>query len=77
MTRMLVLNMEHSKFSDWQSVFKKPAPIEIETLRTGTIISKVSGILNLTNKNAIKLKDITVKLPVLAHILHHEKYGYF
>lgn len=70
-----MLNIEHSKFIDWESVFKNPAPVEIKTLRTGTIISKVSGILNLKNKNAVNLKDSIVKMPVLAHILHHKKCG--
>lgn len=64
-----------SEFNDWKSVFANPISINIETLKTGTIISKISGLLNLKNINAIQLKDGIANIPVLAHIVRHEKYG--
>ncbi|MBW9152301.1 MBL fold metallo-hydrolase [Clostridium estertheticum] len=64
-----------SELKDWDSVFINPTSIEIETLRTGTIISKLSGLLNLKSANATELKGGTANIPVLAHILRHEKYG--
>ncbi|MBU3172446.1 MBL fold metallo-hydrolase [Clostridium estertheticum] len=67
--------VKKSELKDWDSVFINPTSIEIETLRTGTIISKVSGLLNLKSANATELKDGTANIPVLAHILRHEKYG--
>lgn len=66
-----------SKFTNWEAVFKNPAAIEVETLNTGKIISKVSGLLNLKNKNALKVKEGTAVVPVLAHIVKHEKYGHY
>ena len=35
-----------TKFKDWESVFTNPMRIKIETLRTGTIVSKISSIMN-------------------------------
>lgn len=67
--------VEESEFKDWESVFIKPTSINIETLKTGTIVSKISGLLNLKNINAIELKDGVANVPVLAHIVRHEKYG--
>lgn len=67
--------IKKSEFKDWESVFINPTSIKIETLKTGIIASKISGIINLNNKNADQLKDGIVNIPVLAHILRHEKYG--
>lgn len=67
--------VKKSELKDWESVFINPTSIEIETLRTGTIISKMSGLLNLKSANATELKDGVANIPVLAHILRHEKYG--
>ena len=64
-----------TKFKDWESVFGNPMPIKIETIKTGMIASKLGGILNLDNHDAIKLKDGVVKMPVLAHLIRHEKSG--
>jgi len=67
--------VKKSEFNDWKSVFINSSSIKIETLRTGTIVSKISGLLNLKSENAIKLKDGVANIPVLAHIVKHEKYG--
>lgn len=67
--------VKKSKFKDWESVFANPTSIKIETLRTGTIASKISGILNLKNINAIQLKDGIANIPVLAHMVTHNEYG--
>lgn len=67
--------VKKSKFKSWESVFENPASIEIETLKTGTIVSKISELLNLKNINASELKDGVANIPVLAHIVKHKKYG--
>lgn len=64
-----------SEFKNWESVFTRPASIKIETLKTGMIVGKTSGLINLNNINAVNLKDGIANIPVLAHILRHEKYG--
>lgn len=69
--------VRHSAFEDWESVFANSISISIETLKTGMIASKMSGILNLKNMNAAQLKEGTVNVPVLAHIVNHEKYGHY
>lgn len=64
-----------SKFKSWESVFENHVSIEVETLITGRIISKISGLLNLKNINASEIKKGLANVPVLAHIVRHEKYG--
>ncbi|AJA47088.1 beta-lactamase domain-containing protein [Clostridium pasteurianum DSM 525 = ATCC 6013] len=75
MNNVSYYKINKSKFMNWEAASKHPTAIEIETLNTGEIISKISGLLNLKNKNASKLKDGTAVVPVLAHIVRHEKYG--
>jgi N-acyl homoserine lactone hydrolase len=69
--------VKKSQFKDWESVFKNSSPIKIETLNTGVILSKLSGILNLKNENASTLTDELAVIPVLAHLVYHEKFGHF
>ena len=67
--------IKKSEFKDWESVFTNPKSIKIETLKTGIIVSNISGLINLNNSNAVQLKDGIANIPVLAHILRHEQYG--
>lgn len=64
-----------SEFLDWTSVFENPAPIKIQTVKTGIINSRISGIINLNNMKAAQLNDGIARIPVLAHIVRHETYG--
>lgn len=68
-------SVKKSQFKDWESVFANPSPIKIETLKTGIIASKVSGVINLKNINSSQLSDRIANIPVLAHLIRHEKYG--
>ena len=68
-------SINKSEFTDWESVFNNPAPIRIETLKTGSIISRLSGLINLKDSKAAQLSDGFVKIPVLAHLISHDKYG--
>ncbi|MDF2503617.1 MBL fold metallo-hydrolase [Clostridium sp.] len=67
--------IKKSKFMNWEAVFENPAAIEVETLNTGRIVSKISGVLNLQNINASEMKEGCADIPVLAHVLRYEKYG--
>jgi Zn-dependent hydrolases, including glyoxylases len=67
--------VKRSEFTDWEAVFKNPASIKIETVKTGIIISKISGILNLENVDAAKIPDGTAVIPVLAYLIRHGNYG--
>ena len=67
--------VKKSEFMEWKSVFTNSASINIETLKTGTIISKISGLINLNNINANEIEDGFAKIPVLAHVVKHDKYG--
>lgn len=64
-----------SKYSDWETVFKNPSPIKIETLKTGNIISRLSELINFKDPKAAQLRDGFVKISVLAHLIRHDKYG--
>ena len=64
-----------SKYSDWARVFENPVNIRIESLSTSIMRAQRSGILNLENPRAAGLRDGTLRLPVFAHLLRHEKYG--
>lgn len=68
-------SVKKSEFTDWESVFLNSKAINIKTIRTGTLICKISGLINLNNINAIQVEDGLAKIPALAHIINHEKYG--
>lgn len=60
---------------NWADILAKPVNITVTTIQTGEIKVKISDILNLKNKNAKGIKDSSVYVPVLAHIIHHPIYG--
>jgi len=45
-------------------------------LKTGIIVSKVSGLINLKNSAAKELKDRKAIIPALSHLIRHPKFGY-
>ena len=67
--------MKESKFHNWEDVFANSRCIKIETLNTGKIKSKISGLLNLKNADAKYISEGEAVIPVLAHLISHEKYG--
>jgi glyoxylase-like metal-dependent hydrolase (beta-lactamase superfamily II) len=64
-----------SSAATWEQVFQNPRPISVESFETGRIDVQRSQILDLTSSRAQGLTDGKVTLPVLAHLLHHERLG--
>ncbi len=71
--------VKNRNYNNWEDVFNDSQPITVETLNTGRIICKVSGLMNLSNNNNNNLfsKKSIAEIPVLAHIIRHEKFGTF
>ncbi len=66
-----------SNFDNWEDVFNNPSVIKISTFKTGEITAKISGLINLKHKNAVDVEDGKISIPVLAHVISHEKFGNF
>lgn len=64
--------------NDWDSVLKKPvAAITLETLKAGDISATAGGAINLKDSRAKGIQESTSNIPVLTHLIHHDKYGDF
>lgn len=69
--------IKKSTYKNWDDVFSNSSEITNHTLKTGAIISKISGLINLKNPNARELKDGKAKIPVLNHLVNHPEHGPF
>jgi N-acyl homoserine lactone hydrolase len=74
---MIQIQARASHFANWEDVFAQPGKLKLKTLKTGTIVSKLSTLFNLDNPDTQGLKDGPVTVPVLAHLLQHPEFGYF
>jgi len=61
--------------NNWNDVFKNPKEITLKTFKTGELDVQYSGLLNLKHDKAKKIQDKTVRIPVFAHVLKHNKFG--
>ncbi|MCX7709306.1 MAG: hypothetical protein N2484_05595 [Clostridia bacterium] len=66
-----------SSFKDWESVLSHPGSIRVETLQAGEVYGTVHGLINMKNPKAAGIEDKKLSAPLLAHLIHHEKYGDF
>lgn len=69
--------IKKSNYDNWDDVLAISGAIKIRTLKTGTINTRVSGIINLKGQLAFQVEEGNAKLPVLAHLVNHEEYGEF
>ena len=67
--------VKKSNFDNWDDVFKNPEPITVKSFITGYVIINKRGALNPDHPNAGKIKDESLKVPILAHWIHHDEYG--
>jgi N-acyl homoserine lactone hydrolase len=63
--------------TSWEQVFKKPAPVKMIRLITGTVKVKRSDMLNLKHPGAAGLADEELRLNVFSYLIQHAKYGNF
>ena len=67
----------NTTFNVWEDVFKNASYITLDTFKTGEIKTKISKVINLKNNNSKEIIDKEIIIPVLCHLIKHEKYGYF
>ncbi len=67
--------VKKSNFKDWNEVFVNPCPISIKSFITGYVMINKRGTLNPEHPKAGNIEDEILKVPVLSHHLHHDKFG--
>lgn len=61
----------------WDEVFRNPAPISVSTLNTGKITMDQAQNLDQNNPKIRSFPHVGDSLPVLANLLHHDRFGDF
>lgn len=67
--------VKKSKFKDWNEVFKNPKTITVKSFITGYVTINKRGALNLEHPKAGNIPDKSLKVPILAHWIHHQEFG--
>lgn len=62
-------------YNDWNEVFKNPRPVTVKSFITGYVMINKRGALNPDHPDAGKINDEALKVPILAHWIHHTQYG--
>jgi len=68
---------EKSDNETWDEVFQNPQPITVERFKTGAVVLNRRGTINPDHPRAPVMVDEELEVPILAHWVHHEKYGDF
>ncbi|MFA0833615.1 MAG: MBL fold metallo-hydrolase [Methanobacterium formicicum] len=76
---MKLVNYQYKKTSklSWAEVFQNPRPITFHTFQTGSVIINLKGTLNPDHPRARNVEDQEIKVPLLAHWIHHPEKGDF
>lgn len=67
--------VKKSSFSNWDEVFLNPWPVTVKSFITGYVLINKRGALNPDHPHAGKIKDEYIRVPILAHWIHHAEYG--
>ena len=70
-------NAQRASSTDWSEVFARPAPATLESVATGELIVRLSGMVDLSDPKASSLKEGSPRVAVYAHIIRHERLGDF
>jgi glyoxylase-like metal-dependent hydrolase (beta-lactamase superfamily II) len=62
---------------EWEDVFAKPGPADLESRPTGELIVRLSGMIDLKTPKAAALKVAKIRIPVYAHLVRHDRLGDF
>jgi len=75
---MKIRNYTYKKsgYGSWNTVFEHPAPIEIISYQTGSVLIDLEGTLNPNHLKSPRISG-TVEVPIMAHIISHKKLGHF
>ncbi len=68
---------EKNRVSSWNEVFQNPRQVSVQSFHTGTVRINRKGTLNPNHPLAKNVADEELKVPVLAHWVHHEEKGDF
>lgn len=61
----------------WDDVFQSPCPVEVESLKTGTVLINRKGTINPHHPLAGYIVSQELEMPILAHWVHHQEKGDF
>lgn len=67
--------VKKSNFKDWKDVLNNPKPISVKSFVTGHVIINKRGALNPDHPKAGNIGDESLKVPILAHWVHHQEFG--
>jgi N-acyl homoserine lactone hydrolase len=63
--------------TSWEQVFKRPSPIRIERLNTGSIITEKFGSYNLKDPGTSEKSGKNLVLKIYSYLIRHDKLGNF
>lgn len=67
--------IQQSSKESWDQIFSDQSPITLESFVTGNITIPKSMAFNLKHPKAKGIKNDPIEIPVLAHLVRHEKFG--
>lgn len=70
-----LFNIQKSPKRSWDEIFKNPSPITHKSFTTGSVIIPQIGTINPDHPKAGFIEDELLEVPVLAHWVHHDKFG--
>lgn len=75
---MIIKNyqLKRSSCESWETIFKHPAPIELHTYQTGSVLIELDGTFNPNHLKSPRISG-TVEVPILSHFISHKKLGNF
>ena len=75
MMKRETFQVKKSDFKNWDEVFKNPRPITVKSFITGYVMINKRGALNPDHPKAGNIENELLKVPVLSHWIHHDKFG--
>lgn len=64
-----------SEKRSWDEIFENPRPISVKSFITGKVVISKRDALNPDHEEAGIIEDELLEVPVLAHWIHHAKFG--
>jgi N-acyl homoserine lactone hydrolase len=68
--------LKRSSYESWETIFQNPAPIDVQTYQTGSVVIDLDGTFNPNHLRSPRISG-TVEVPILSHFVTHEKLGNF
>lgn len=66
------LNADQSK-----NLIKESSLVDVKYIHSGNLKVSLSNTININHPSCSGMEDKETSVPILAYLLHHEKYGYF